>query len=320
MFRESETGVFVKKIIVENLQKKQNTFTIDGVSFLVHESEIFALCGAAGSGKTLVTKLMESLAIPHGGTVTLDKSNAGMVIADQKFYPQKTVYQTLRHHIRLGKKWVRYAQVMNILNIVGLRKARFIKVKKLDPNHIARLKIAVALVAKPSVLILDEPFINMLSWEAREIRVTLKTLADRFKVAILITAPDFETIEEICDTIAVIENGAIMYIKSYNDIMKMNEAYSKICVTTPKPNLAAKTIKNEFKYEVHLFDNDVIVDAHPDNAQVIYDKLKEKEIEVSEMSHVNKSIRDLFYDRGYTRESAQGYTYTDYDAYDGGAE
>jgi ABC-2 type transport system ATP-binding protein len=126
-------------------------------------------------------------------------------------------------------------------------------------------------------------------------RELLKTLADNYKVAILITAKNLSEVEEICDTIAVIDNGMIVFVKTYNELLAKNEPYTKLCVTTPSPNLTAMTIEQSFGYKTNLCGSDVIVDTHPENARAIYDELKTRNIQVFGMSKVNKSIQEQFY-------------------------
>ena len=286
----------MEKIIVTNLSKQRKGFAVlDEISFGVHQGEILAIIGEPSSGKTLLTKLMGRIVLTKKGDARYDRRDTGMVISDQCLYPDNTVQGTLKYYAGLKKKHVSNAQVLNTLNLVGLKAMRKEYVDKLGPNQLTRLKIAVALVTRPGILILDDPFTGLSSSEAHHMRVLFKTLADGLGTAILLTARTLAEVEDICDRIALIDSGALVCIKSYNSLAREVEPYTKICVTTAVPNFTARSIETALGYETAICGEDVIVNAHPDNAQAIYDELRRQEIEVLGMTRVNKSIQEVFY-------------------------
>jgi len=286
----------MNKIVVENLYKKINRFTLSGVSFAVHDGEIFAIVGMTGSGKSTVTKILQNLSYQDSGKIYFDKSSYGMLVQEQEFYKNKTIFQTMLLYSKMYPQYISRSDIRNVLRIVGLYKKRYVKIKHLNVSRHARLKIALSIMRKPKVLILDDPFAFLSEYEARQIRIILRTLSDKFKTAILLTANDFSGIEEIFDTVAIIEGGEIVCIHTYNDLAKMTDKESKICISTPSPNLVATEIQEKFKYETRLYnESDVIVNAHPDKAQEICDYLYDKDIPVIETTRVNKSIQSLFH-------------------------
>lgn len=284
----------MEKIIVKNLTKRTKNFYLD-VSFSVHAGEVFALCGISESGKTLASKILQRLAYPGGGDIKINYREAGMVIPDQMFYPNKTVYKTVKMYAKINKRHVNNYEIMNTLNLVGLRSKKDMLIRDLAPNRYARLKIAVAIVSQPKVLIMDSPFSYMSNAEAREIRVVLKTMADRFGTAVFLTAVNFFGVEEIFDTAAIIETGRILTIKSYNDISGMYDNLAKLCITSPQPNYAAKLLEDS-GLQTYLFgERDVVINIHPDKAQRVFDFLREKNIDVECVTRVNKSVQDIFH-------------------------
>ncbi|MDR0462401.1 MAG: ATP-binding cassette domain-containing protein [Christensenellaceae bacterium] len=285
----------MEKIVVDNLRKRTKHFVLDGINFTVHSGEIFAVVGIAESGKEMLVKTLQKLGFKSAGKVEINRRDVGTCVADQVFYPNASVWGTLKDSLRLNNQVATRREMKNILNLVGLKSKSRTAIKKLTPNRITRLKIAAAIVGTPGILILDDPFANLGEFESREIRVILKTLADKFDTAILLTARDFHGIEEIFDTVAIIEAGQIVRVETYNNLARLNAKYAKTCITTPSPNLAAKLITEEFGYPANIFEaTDVIVDAHPDNSQAIYDFLVKKEIQVTSVTRVNKSIANLF--------------------------
>jgi len=293
----------MEKIILENINKRiiergpsDVGILLRDINFKVHSGEIFAIAGMRGCGKSSVTKILFGLTYQDSGTFHYDKASTGILIQEQEFYENKTVFQTMVMFAKLNKKHIRSSEIRNTLKAVGLYKRRKMRIKALSINRCARLKIALAIMARPSILILDDPFSAIGPTEARHIRVILKTLSERFGTAVLLTAPDFSGIEEIFDTVAIMDQGRIICIESYNNLAKMTDKDSKICVTTPTPNMAATLIAEKFSYGVNLYgSNEVIVNAHPDKAKEIRDHLVLSNIEVTSMSRVTKSIEGLFH-------------------------
>lgn len=280
---------------MHKMQKNHKIYVINDVSFTVHSGEIFALTGGAGSGKTVITKTLQRLQFSDSGTVEFDRDSAGMVIQEQRFEPNHTILQTLWSNARLNKRACAEPELINILNLLGLSKRREMRIKDLNASRMARLKIAIAIIARPAVLIMDAPFAGMSEYEARHVRVIFKTLADRFDTAILLTHNDFSGIEEIFDTTAVIDNGKIVATESYNNLARRENHLAKTCFHTEAPNLLAKTVTDVFGYKANLFGtSEVVVSVHPDEAQKIYDVLMEKDVPVDRVTRVNRSIAELF--------------------------
>jgi ABC-2 type transport system ATP-binding protein len=287
----------MEKIIVQNLNKSTRKHTYyNRASFTVHSGEIFALVGIAESGKESIIKTLQRLCKETGGKIIINRKDIGTVVAEQEFYPNDTVLATLKNAMLLNGHVASGAQIKNVLNLLGLKSKIHTQVKNLSQNRITRLKIAAAIVGRPGILLLDDPFTSLSEFEAREVRVILKTLAEKFDTAILLTARDFSGIEEIFDTVAVIEAGEIVKIESYNNLARLNARAAKTCVTTPEPNLAAKIITEQFGYPVNIHEvYNVIIDAHPDdNGQAIYDLLVKNGIEVKSLTRVHKSIVSFF--------------------------
>jgi len=287
-----------EKIVVKNLGKRgTHKFFLHDINLTVHEGEIFALCGIQGSGKTLLTKVLQKLGHADSGTIQIDCADTGVLIPDQTLYSNLTVYQTMQMYSRLYRRHAGRAEIMNTLNVCGLRRRRAVKIKSLSPSRYTRLKIAIAIVARPRVLILDSPFSYLSEPEARQIRVVLKTLADRFGTAILLTGVSFFGIEEIFDTCAIIDGGRIVASDSYNNIAKSNFKFAKTCITTPQQHLTAKLINEKFGYKTSVYgENDVVVTVHPDKAQEMNDFLKSQNIIVDSITSVNRSIEHIFHD------------------------
>jgi len=297
----------VQKLEIRGVQKAtKNALVMDEVSITVHEGEIFALVGGPKSCKTLLSKIVVNLVKKTKGEVLVDgisgkKSQIaarkiGASLEQQKFYSHKTAYKVLEHHAVMYDNSATYADIVNTLNLVGLKQAMHIPLGEFDASATARLKIALAIYSKPEIIILDDPFRNLSDSEALSIRMVLKTVADVKKSAVLITAQKVSDVEEICDTIGIIDDGVMILIKSYNQFMRDDAPYEKVRVFTQAPNLAAKIIEKELGFNSHLCGEWVVVDTPPANAQKIASTLIGRDIKVLSMQRVNRSLQEQFYE------------------------
>ncbi|MCL2229328.1 MAG: ATP-binding cassette domain-containing protein [Firmicutes bacterium] len=287
----------MEELKTEKLCKRIKDFWLEGVDITVHSGEIFLVAGIEDSGNDMFIKTLQRICRPTDGKAKLCRSKVGSVVFDQNFYKNKTVIQTLKMSARLNGRTVTKGMIRNTLNLVGLLGKCKYKIKDLTQNRITRLKIACAIVGRPKVLILDRPFEHLDSYESRIIRVILKTMADKMDTAIVLTARDFGGVEEIFDTTAIIDRGTLVMTESYNNIARIYAKFSKTCIVTPEPNLAAKLITEKFTVKANLFNqNEVVINTHPDNAQKVYDYLKKKGVNISAVTRVNKSIAPLFHE------------------------
>ena len=285
-----------QKIIIDNVKKEtRQALVMDEVSITVHKGEIFALMGCAGSGKSLLSKIILKLVKKSKGKAAVVGS-FGAVVQQQNFYPEKSGYATLQYYALVNIIPIKRNRIVNTLNLLGLKNIMYNPIESYDSSQLARLKIAVALVSKPEVLILDDPFMNLSDNEAREVRFILKSLANEEEVAILITTDDLKHVEEICDTIGVIDDGMMISIKSYNEMIADDAAYTKISISTPTPNYAAKVIEENLKFQAYLCGAMVVVNTPSGNAQMIADELLEEGIQILRMQRVNRSLQEQYYD------------------------
>ena len=279
---------------------------MDEVSITVHEGEIFALVGGPQSCKTLLSKIVVNLVKKTKGEVVVDGKpgtnhkrtfkKIGASLEQQKFYPHKTAFKTLEQHAIVHRHAVTRASIINTLNLVDLKKTMHNTLNRLDESAIARLKIALAIYSRPEILILDDPFRSLSDDDAARIRTVIKTIADTKKTAVLITAQSIADVEEICDTIGIIDDGMMVTVKSYNQFFRDDATNERIRVHTPTPNYTAQVIEKELGFETYLCGEWVVIETLPVGAQIIADTLLGKDIKILSMQRVNRSLQEQFYE------------------------
>ncbi|MGQ9780492.1 MAG: ABC transporter ATP-binding protein [Bacillota bacterium] len=179
----------------------------------------FGLLGPNGAGKTTLMRILATLIPPSRGEVTICGHSLAEAAAIRRilgylpqtfgFYPQLSVYETLEYFAVLSQVRRSRAELYELLELVGL--ADFLRrpVHTLSGGMRQRLGIAVALVNRPRVLIVDEPTAGL----DPEARVDFRNLLARLQTpsVILISTHIVADVETTCREIAVLMGGRLVF-------------------------------------------------------------------------------------------------------------
>src|SRR6266487_3733785 len=196
---------------------------VKGVSFEIEKGELFGLLGPNGAGKTTTIKMLITLLIPTSGSarvlgydVVKDarevRRRIGYVFGGEKgLYERLSALDNLRYFAELygvppKEQRPRIAELLELVGLTGREKER---VEGYSRGMRQRLHVARGLLHDPPVIFLDEPTIGLDPVGARELRATIRSLADGGKTVLLTTHYMFEA-DELCDRIAVINKGLIV--------------------------------------------------------------------------------------------------------------
>ena len=204
-----------------------NRVAVNNVSFTIREGEIFGFLGPNGAGKTTTMKMICGLTSITKGQIRIcnfdmpkDKEkalrNIGALIENPLMYPNMTGYDNLKYYASLYKN-ISHDDIIKFARVVGLEQRLKDKLKTYSLGMKQRLGIAQALLHSPKLLILDEPLSGLDPNGVKELRDFLKALAKEYNIAILISSHMLSDMEQICDTIGIINNGQILEIKNIND-------------------------------------------------------------------------------------------------------
>ena len=109
------------------------------------------------------------------------------------------------------------SRITEMLKIVGLENEKS-RIKGFSRGMKQRLGIAQALLHNPKLLILDEPFSGLDPQGVVEMRKFLKNLAQKYKIAIMVSSHMLAEMEQLCDTLAVINGGQLIEMKSIHQL------------------------------------------------------------------------------------------------------
>ena len=190
---------------------------VDGVSFTVPTASTWALLGANGAGKTTTVEVLEGYRRPDGGTVRVlgldpvadhDRlvARIGVVLQDGGAYQAATPLELLRLFARYHRDPVPPPELVDRLGLGAIAHAR---VRTLSGGERKRLDLALALVGRPQLLVLDEPTAG-LDPEARRATWDLVRGARDDGATVLLTTHLVDEAERLADRVAVLGRGRVL--------------------------------------------------------------------------------------------------------------
>lgn len=213
---------------VENLYKSIGKRPIiKGISFAVQEGEIFGFLGPNGSGKTTTIKMIVDLISMDAGNISImgndikeDREKAleyvGAVVESPELYGYLSGYENLSQIARI--RGLQKSRIDEVVDLVGLHSRINDKMRKYSLGMKQRLGLAASLLPAPKLLILDEPTNGLDPNGIIELRNILKKLAREQGMAVFVSSHILGEIQQLCDTVAFIENGVITSVESMTSV------------------------------------------------------------------------------------------------------
>ena len=211
-------------ITATGLTKRYDTTTaVDHLDLTIERGEVFGLLGPNGAGKTTTILMLLGLTEPTSGTVAVDgldparralevKRKVGYLPDDVGFYDELTGRQNLRYTARLNRIPERETEPLldRLLADVGLTDAGDRKVRGYSRGMRQRLGLADALVKSPTILILDEPTVNIDPEGVRDILGLVARLRDDHGTTVLLSSHLLHQVEQVCDRIGIFLRGKLV--------------------------------------------------------------------------------------------------------------
>ena len=208
-------------LTIHNLSKKfagNDFYSLKNVNLEINKGEIVGLIGKNGAGKSTLMKLIAKSLKPTEGEIYYNEvelsskdcllQDVGIMI-DPVFYPEMTVEDNLKFYLRLHNKKELFTNIESTLRLVELWEVRKRKPKNFSFGMKQRTALAIALVAEPNFLILDEPFVGLDPIGVQKLILILKEWASQRKISMLISSHQLSELESLCDRYVYIESGCL---------------------------------------------------------------------------------------------------------------
>lgn len=188
---------------------------LEDISFEIKQGEIVAILGSSGSGKSTLLNIISGLEFAKSGKILLEenditnipceKRNIGMVFQDYALFPHLSVAKNIAFSLKKYDEKI----VDEMLELVRMKGYKKRYPHELSGGEKQRIAIARSLVAKPKVLLLDEPFSN-LDYELKaSLREELKEILKKSKTTVIIVTHDIEDAKTLAERIIRIKDGKV---------------------------------------------------------------------------------------------------------------
>lgn len=227
--------VFGKKVVLKN------------ISFNVNKGDIFGIVGTSGAGKTVLLKTIVNFYQPSEGQIlfkgkSITKTEArqifGFSVQDSSFYPELTVKENLMYFGKfydISTEEIK-KRTKELLHLFELEGAENKTGAQLSGGMQKRLDIACALIHKPEMLLLDEPTSELDMSRKKDVLKLIQSINKKGVTVVIATLP--MEVEQICDKLMIVENGAM--VKQEDVAKRLKELYPKNFCQPPNKFKLAK--------------------------------------------------------------------------------
>ncbi len=222
----------MKAIELNDLQKAytKDVKALNGLDLDVEEGALLGFVGPNGAGKSTTINIVAGLLRKDAGTVRLlgeeihetdfeYKRNVGFVLEKPRYIDKLTAREYLRfvagmYDIDTREAGARIDELLDFLDLEVKKKAR---IETFSAGMKKKVSLAAALIHRPRILILDEPLEAIDPVSAKAIKDNLKLMVQN-GTTVLLSSHVLDTVEKLCDEIAIIKKGRIVFRSRMEDI------------------------------------------------------------------------------------------------------
>lgn len=251
-------------LTIENLSKYfGNVHALDQVNMNVKEGTICGLLGPNGAGKTTLLRIINGILTKDGGSVQIQGEDASLKTArkigympeERGLYDNMTIEDQILYFGQLkGAHPRRIREVMKeyleLFNLAGNERR---KLKELSKGNQQKVQIISTLVHEPELVILDEPFSGFDPINGQLLQQLIERLHNN-GTTVMLSSHNMHAVEEMCDSIALINKGKLMLEGNIDDIKEMNKR-DEIIVITASPLPLSKLGEAGFLEWIKLENN-----------------------------------------------------------------
>lgn len=238
---------------------------LHNINLDVLPGEIFGFLGPNGSGKTTTIKLMLGLLRIDEGEICICGhnvktefeeaiANVGGIIENPEMYRYLTGRQMLEQYRRMYKDVPR-ERIDEVTHLVKLDGRIDDKIAKYSLGMRQRLGVAQAILARPKLLVLDEPTNGLDPMGIHDLRDILLNLSHNEGVSVFISSHQLAELELMCDRVGVLDHGVLMGIRTMEELRRMGGDSTDICEITVLDRAAAERALTERQVEYTTTEN-----------------------------------------------------------------
>lgn len=260
-------------IQVHELKKSYgNHMVLKGLDFQIGSGEIFALLGVNGAGKTTALECMEGLRRYDSGKISVN-GKKGIQLQSSSLPACIKPMEAVKLFAKWNKTRIDYA----MLDTLGIKEIEKKQYMQLSTGQKRRLHLALALISNPDIIFLDEPTAGLDVEGRQSLHQLIRKLKSQGKTIIL-ASHDMAEVETLCDRIAILKDGNIVFCGTASEL----------------------TDKVEKKYFIHIKtqqgNNTIETDNIEDSLLSLLSEMKDKGIEVLDIKVDRGTFEQHFID------------------------
>ena len=229
-------------IKINNVSKDyKNIKALNNINLSINEGELYGLLGVNGAGKTTLLKILSGLTNPTSGDFVVDSLTNKNMDEIKRIIDISPQESAVAKNLTVLENLIFFQDLYNqrddnylkeIIDDLGLSEVINQRAKTLSGGYQRRLSIALGMMSKPKILLLDEPTLGLDVIARRE----LWKIVNKFKgkITIILTSHYLEEIEALCDRVAILSKGNLLIegtideIKEKTNESSFEEAFVKI--------------------------------------------------------------------------------------------
>lgn len=282
----------------------KDVFAVENLSFELKEGEILGLLGANGSGKTTTFRMIMGLIEPTSGDISYyghkvslkDTDTIGYMIEERSLLTKLKVKELIYYFAslkNLSSKEIE-AGISYWFKRFNIEQYLDKKVSELSKGNQQKIQFIIALINKPKLLILDEPFSGLDVIATDEF---IKVLYDflKNKTMIVFSSHQIDKVEKFCQKVVVLKKGKTIM---NGDILEIKKNYGKVNILIKADNINIDLLNNIEGVINTRVDNDIVI------AKLKDESYKEKVFEyVKTLKNVSKfevefaTLTEIFIDK-----------------------
>lgn len=276
---------------------------LDDVSICLKEKHIYGFIGENGAGKSTLMRVLTGLLYPTSGSLSLFGKNDPSEILEMRRHIGSTIEVPALYHEYSAYRNLEMQRILignpdkdicdKLLDMVGLTEVRDQKVKKLSMGMRQRLSIAIALVGKPKLLILDEPINGLDPKNISDLRNLLKRLNEENDVTLFISSHILNELYLLATDYYIIHKGRIIESLTHDELDEKCRQYIRI--KTAELPRCITVMENAFSdAEYKVIDDETMHLFHTDRSENIAKLLMENHIVTKEFLVMEQSLEEYF--------------------------
>ncbi|MEK4174128.1 MULTISPECIES: lantibiotic protection ABC transporter ATP-binding protein [unclassified Lysinibacillus] len=225
---------------IENLNKSfKGQKIVDNVSLEIQRNTVYGLLGPNGAGKSTTLKMMTGMLRPNAGNIIFnghtwtrnDLQDIGVLIETPPLYDNLTATENLQvRTIALGLPQSRIEEVLKIVDLTKTGKKR---AGQFSLGMKQRLGIAIALLNKPKLLILDEPTNGLDPIGIQELRQLIRSFPEQ-GITVILSSHILSEVEQVVDDIGIIADGKLGYQGPAPQGQELESLFMQVVATNRK--------------------------------------------------------------------------------------